>query len=82
MHSICKAIWKNLGVALTFKNTEVNTEVKKPIFMMESEHSRDELQEKLCLRKNKHFRKHYLKPALTGRLMEMTLPPNQARQTN
>jgi ATP-dependent DNA helicase RecG len=89
-------VWQSRasGVTLTFKNTEatteantevtteVTTEVEKLILVMEGEHSRDELQEKLGLRNNEHFRKHYLKPALTDKVVEMTLPekPNSPKQ--
>jgi ATP-dependent DNA helicase RecG len=35
---------------------------------------RRELQEKLDLKDNEHFRKHYLLPALNGGFVEMTMP--------
>ncbi|WP_200770584.1 Fic family protein [Thiomicrospira sp. ALE5] len=81
-------------MTLTFKNTEVTTEdameattevtaeVARLIEVMDAEHSRDELQQKLGLRNNEHFRKHYLKPALTAGVIEMTQPdkPNSPKQ--
>ncbi|AHF01120.1 transcriptional regulator [Thiomicrospira aerophila AL3] len=89
-------VWqsKASGVTLTFKNmeattedameatAEVTTEVARLIEVMDAELSRDELQQKLGLRNNEHFRKHYLKPALIAGVVEMLYPdkPNSPKQ--
>jgi len=54
--------------------TEVTAEVKKLLFVITGDHSRNELQELLRLKHAEHFRKAYLLPAMQAGLMEMTLP--------
>ena len=74
-------VWKSepkLGVTVTFSatevTTEVTTEVARLLAVMDQEHSRQELQDKLGLRNEEHFRKAYLLPALAAGLIERTIP--------
>jgi ATP-dependent DNA helicase RecG len=70
------------GVTLTFfapevtmeVATEVNTEVKAVLNVLDGTMTRQELQEKLGLKNAEHFRKHYLVPALAGGFVAMTIP--------
>lgn len=48
--------------------------INKLVSIMESIHSRDELQELLGLRDRKSFRKNYIEPAIKEGYIEMTLP--------
>ncbi len=61
---------------------EVTPQVETLLKTIEGEMSRIELQHKMKLRDEKHFRKVYLQPALTYNLIEMTIPdkPNSKSQ--
>ncbi|MGI6393488.1 MAG: Fic family protein [bacterium] len=69
---------KDLGVTLTLfateVTTEVTTEVKKLLEAISGEETRKELQEKLALKNDEHFRKKYIIPALEAKLIEYTVP--------
>ena len=85
---------KDLGVTLTLfapldtteaateVTTEVTTEVRKILEVMSGEKTRKELQEKLELKNDEHFRKKYIVPALEVGLIEYTIPykPNSRLQ--
>ena len=60
----------------------VTPQVEDLIKILDREMNRSELQEKLNLSDRKHFRIHYLKPALEAGLIEMTKPeiPNSRSQ--
>lgn len=58
------------GVTLVFSTTEV----VRLLAAMDPEHSRQELQDKLGLRNDEHFRKAYLLPALAAGFIERTIP--------
>ena len=62
--------------------TEVTTEVKKLLQNLVGEKTRKELQKKLELRNDEHFRKAYIIPALEAGFIEMTIPqkPNSRLQ--
>lgn len=61
---------------------QVTPQVEDLIKILDREMNRLELQEKLNLSDRKHFRIHYLKPALEAGLIEMTKPeiPNSRSQ--
>jgi hypothetical protein len=61
---------------------EVTTEVKRILSAISGEMSRLKLQEHINLKNDEHFRKHYLFPALSDGLIEMTVPdkPNSRLQ--
>ncbi len=61
---------------------EVAPEVKKMLSILKSEMPRRQIQERLGLKDEKHFRAKYLKPAIAQGLIEMTLPdkPNSRLQ--
>ncbi len=61
---------------------ELTPEVKKMLGILSGEMSRKQIQEKLGLRDEKHFRKAYQQPALAQGLIEMTIPdkPNSRLQ--
>lgn len=50
--------------------------------MLDGEMTRQELQQRLGIRDEKHFRQHYQKPSIAAGIMEMTLPdkPNSRLQ--
>ena len=62
--------------------TEVTTEVRKLLQILVGEETRKELQKKLELRNDEHFRKAYIVPALEAGLIEYTIPdkPNSRLQ--
>jgi len=86
------------GVTLTFFSTEVdaevttevttevtmevNMEVIRLIKVMNGELSRRELQARLDLKNDEHFRLKYLNPAISAGMIEMTIPdkPNSSKQ--
>ncbi len=61
---------------------QVTPEVKKMLLALTGEMSRKEIQQKLGLKDEKHFREAYLHPALDKGLIEMTVPdkPNSRLQ--
>ncbi len=60
---------------LSAKTTpEVTPEVKKMLNLLQTAMSRREIQQKLALRDEKHFREFYLQPAMVAGLIEMTIP--------
>jgi ATP-dependent DNA helicase RecG len=61
---------------------EVTTEVRKLLLIFVDEMTRKELQKKLELRNDEHFRKAYIVPALEDGLIEYTIPdkPNSRLQ--
>ncbi|PZM80222.1 MAG: transcriptional regulator [Candidatus Margulisiibacteriota bacterium] len=77
---------KYKGVTLTLfaaeVTTEVTTEVKSVIKAVDGELSRHDLQQKLGLKHDEHFRKAYLLPSLEAGCIEMTIPdkPNSRLQ--
>ena len=62
--------------------TEVTTEVKKIVSVIIGELSSKEIKEFLQLKNDEHFRKKYIKPALTLNVIEMTIPdkPRSSKQ--
>jgi ATP-dependent DNA helicase RecG len=86
------------GVSLTFFNpesttevptevttevpVEVTTEVKRVLVVLKGEMTRKELQQKLELKNDEHFRKAYLLPTLAAGCIAMTIPdkPNSSKQ--
>lgn len=52
----------------------VTPEVEKMLKILNGEMSRSELQSELGLKDEKHFRQHYLQPAIKEGLIEMTVP--------
>lgn len=82
-------VWKSdraLGVTVTFRAPEVaeeftgevagevTGEVVRMLQVMEGEMKRSEIQERLGLKHEEHFRKSYLLPALELKVIEMTIP--------
>jgi Fic family protein len=61
---------------------EVTPEVKKMLSILKGEMSRKEIQQKLGLKDEKHFREAYQQPAVAAGLLEMTIPdkPNSRLQ--
>ncbi|OGT96324.1 MAG: cell filamentation protein Fic [Geobacteraceae bacterium GWB2_52_12] len=61
---------------------EVTPEVRKMLSVLSGEMTRRNLQQKLGLLDEKHFRESYLQPAIAAGLMEMTIPdkPNSRLQ--
>ncbi|TAL31659.1 MAG: Fic family protein [Spirochaetes bacterium] len=61
---------------------QVTPEVKKMLLIMDGELSRKQIQEKLGLKDEKHFRESYQQPAVAQGLIEMTIPgkPNSRLQ--
>jgi Fic family protein len=61
---------------------EVTPEVKKMLSIMKGEMTRKEIQKKLRLKDEKHFREAYQQPAVGAGLIEMTIPdkPNSRLQ--
>ena len=57
-------------------------QVKRLIYALKGEMTRDEIQSVLELRDRKSFRQSYIKPALEGLFIEMTIPekPNSRMQ--
>lgn len=82
-------VWKSdetLGVTVTFiapeATPEATPEVEKLVSVISGAYSRIELQEKMSLKDDEHFRKAYIKPALKDEIIAMTMPekatsPNQ-----
>ena len=52
----------------------VTPEVRKMLSILEGEMTRKEIQQKLGLKDEKHFRTAYQQPATAAGLMEMTVP--------
>lgn len=82
-------VWQSnmLGVTLTFfattevtmeVTTEVTTEVTMEVLallrIIDGEYKKQELRQKMGLKNDEHFRKHYIVPALESKLVEMTIP--------
>lgn len=63
-------------------NPEVTPEVKKMLLIMDGEMTRKQIQAKLGLKDEKHFRKKYQQPAVAQGFIEMTVPdkPNSRLQ--
>lgn len=63
-------------------NPQVTPQVKQLLKVIKNEMSRNELQQALGLKDRKSFRERYLQPALSGGLIEMTIPdkPNSSLQ--
>jgi hypothetical protein len=61
---------------------QVTPQVEKLLTVLEGEMTAKELMTKLALKDRKSFRKNYLIPALTEKLIEMTIPdkPNSRLQ--
>jgi ATP-dependent DNA helicase RecG len=61
---------------------EVTPEVGKMLTVIQGEMSRAEIQQKLGLTDEKHFREHYQQPAVAMELIEMTIPdkPRSSKQ--
>ena len=61
---------------------EVTPEVKRMLIAINGEMTRQQIQEKLGLKDEKHFREHYQQPAVFHGLIEMTIPdkPNSRLQ--
>ena len=61
---------------------EVTLEVKKLLSILKGEMSRKDIQQKLGLKDEKHFREAYQQPAVAAGLIEMTIPdkPNSRLQ--
>jgi len=61
---------------------EVTPEVGKMLAVILGEMSRTEIQNKLGLTDEKHFREHYQQPAVAMKLIEMTIPdkPRSSKQ--
>jgi ATP-dependent DNA helicase RecG len=53
---------------------ELIPEVIRIILVIQGEMSRKEIQKELSLADEKHFRENYLKPAITKKYIEMTIP--------
>lgn len=53
---------------------DVTPEVRKLIFIIDGEMTRQEIQQKLGLKDEKHFRTAYQQPAIAAGLIEMTVP--------
>jgi ATP-dependent DNA helicase RecG len=61
---------------------EVTPEVGKMLTVIQGEMSRTEIQQRLGLTDEKHFREHYQQPAVAMELIEMTIPdkPRSSKQ--
>lgn len=61
---------------------EVTPEVRRLLKAINGDMTRIEIQEKIGLKDEKHFREHYLKPAISNGFIEMTIPdkPNSRLQ--
>lgn len=53
---------------------DVTPEVRRMLLVMDGEMTRKQIQEKLGLRDEKHFRESYQQPAVASGFIEMTLP--------
>ena len=53
---------------------QVTPEVRKMLTVIQGEMSRTEIQQKLGLMDEKHFREHYQQPAVAMELIEMAIP--------
>jgi ATP-dependent DNA helicase RecG len=77
-----------LGVTVTFRVPEVTGEVTEEVTgevvrmlqVIEGEMKRSEIQERLGLKHEEHFRKSYLLPALELGVIEMTIPDKPTRR--
>jgi len=60
----------------------VTPEVKKMLLIIKGEMTRKEIQQKLGLKDEKHFRERYIKPSVEAGIIEMTVPdkPNSRLQ--
>ena len=63
-----------LNTLKTKSTPEVTPEVKKMLRVIEGSMSRREIQQKLGLHDEKHFREFYQQPAVAAGLIEMTVP--------
>jgi ATP-dependent DNA helicase RecG len=61
---------------------EVTPEVKKILLVMDGELRRQDIQARLSLTDEKHFRENYQQPAVAMGLIEMTIPdrPTSSKQ--
>ncbi len=76
-------IFEAIHPLLTPEETpEATPEVKKMLLLMDGEMTRRQIQEKLGLKDEKHFRQNYQQPAVAQGLIEMTIPdkPNSRLQ--
>jgi ATP-dependent DNA helicase RecG len=71
-----------LGAVAKLSTPEVAPEVRKMLFVLKGEMTRKEIQQKLGLKAEKHFRTTYQQPAIVQGLIEMTIPdkPNSRLQ--
>lgn len=81
--------WKSderLGVTVTFRapqvTPQVTPQVEKLLAALRGEMSRGDLMVGVQIKDRKHFTEAFIKPALEGGLIEMTLPdkPNSSKQ--
>jgi Fic family protein len=68
--------------ALAAATPQVTPQVERLLEAVDGEMSRNELQGRLGLSDRKHFRAHYLEPAVAASLIEMTIPdrPRSSKQ--
>ena len=67
-------VWRPSTSRLTKPAPEVTPEVARMLSVVRGEKSRREIQAALGLADAKHFREHYLQPAIAQGLLEMTIP--------
>ena len=70
-------VWKSdekLGVTVTFSVPEATPEVLRMVSAIQGEMTRAEIQKKLGLADEKHFREKYQQPGLKLGVIEMTVP--------
>ena len=77
------AIYEEDSTATAGAAPEVTPEVRKMLSIMTGEMTRREIQEKLGLRDEKHFRENYQQVGVKLSLIEMTIPnkPRSSKQT-
>ena len=76
------AVYEEDSTATVGAAPEVTPEVGKMLTVIQGEMSRAEIQQKLGLTDEKHFREHYQQPAVAMELIEMTIPdkPRSSKQ--
>ncbi len=76
------AVYEEDSAANRGVTPEVTPEVGKMLAVIQGEMSRAEIQQKLGLTDEKHFREHYQQPAVAMELIEMTIPdkPRSSKQ--
>jgi hypothetical protein len=82
LQMILNTIESSSSLATPQVTPQVNPQVKELLSALKGEMSRDDLQTALGLQDRKSFSERYLKPALNGGLIEMTIPekPNSRLQ--